>query len=276
MRKKLIALVAAMLLSSVAGTAAYADVIVAGSGASDEKVISLVGPSGQTVDAGEGSEMENDVDFDVDQFVLPEEAAVLVIVEGTGGSDCMVYAYEKEDGEWQRRVETYGYLGENGMSNHRTSGDKTTPIGLFQMNTPFGQKEALEGFPENYIQTTISHVWRDSTNKLVDDISAYGDGEAVGTFWYAGYYDYAIDAGFNIKGIEGQGSALFLHCIGQNKTYTSGCVAIPTEEMITVMRLYGAHGDGACYIAQAPKGMFDQIYDTYGVNDGLSPDGDFT
>lgn len=219
---------------------------------------------------------ETDVDFDVRKFELPEGAGVLVVVEGTGGADCMVYAYEDSGNGWERRLQTYGYLGENGMSNHRTAGDKTTPIGLFQMNTPFGQKDALDGFPSNYLKTKISHVWRSSTNKLVDDVGAYGDGEQIGTSWYSGYYDYAIDAGFNINGIPNQGSALFLHCIGQNKTYTSGCVAIPTEQMIAVMRLYGAHGDGACYIAQAPKGTFALIYQSYGVNNGLSPDGDFT
>ncbi len=214
---------------------------------------------------------EDDTDFDVNSFILPDEAEVLVIVEGTGGADCLVYAYEKNDGEWEQRVSTYGYLGENGMSSHRTSGDKTTPIGVFMMNTPFGQKEALEGFPENYIQVTPDYFWTDSTNKLTNDPAYRGDGEAVGTSAYSEYYDYAIDAGFNPFGIPEQGSALFLHCIGHDKDYTSGCVAIPEEDMISIMRLYGAHGDGACFIAQAPYGIFDQIYDKFGVNQGLSP-----
>ena len=91
--------------------------------------------------------------FSVNQFRLPENAAVLAVVEGTGGSSCQVYAYEKNgQGQWELRFETSGYLGRNGMSANRISGDKTTPVGLFELNTPFGQKEALEGFPENYIQ----------------------------------------------------------------------------------------------------------------------------
>ncbi len=218
---------------------------------------------------------EDDTDFEVDLFTLPAEAEVLVIVEGTGGSTCQVYAYEKEDGSWVRKVSTYGYLGENGMSSHRTTGDKTTPIGVFLMNTPFGQKEALEGFPENYIRVTPDYFWTDSTNKLTNDPAYWGDGEAVGTTAYSEYYDYAIDAGFNPLGIPDQGTALFLHCIGHNKDYTSGCVAIPEEDMISIMRLYGAHGDGACFIAQAPYGTFDRIYDSFGVNLGLSPDVEF-
>ena len=51
------------------------------------------------------------------RFVLPEEARVLVIVEGTGGSGCNVYAFERSSaaGSWEKRVETTGYLGMNGM-----------------------------------------------------------------------------------------------------------------------------------------------------------------
>ncbi len=211
--------------------------------------------------------------FDVDRFVLPEGAGLLVVVEGTGGANCSVYAYAREGGQWVEKVNTCGLLGLNGMSNHRTEGDKTTPIGLFQMNTPFGQDDPLEGFPQNYIKVKESHVWSEDTNKLVDDASVTG--EHVGTVWYDGYYDYAIDAGYNRQGIAGKGSALFLHCIREGRSDTSGCVAIPKEQMAEVMRLYGTYGDGACYIAQAPRGTFDLIYDSYGVNGGLSPDGEF-
>jgi len=219
---------------------------------------------------GPGVSMQS---FRAGSFVLPEEAKVLVVVEGTGGSSCKVYAYEKTAEGWEERLETPGILGLNGMSNHRVTGDKTTPIGVFRMNTPFGQGEALEGFPANYIKVKESHVWSDGLNKLVDD--AAEEGEHVGTPAYQGYYDYVLDAGFNPNGAAGQGSALFLHCWVPEAASTGGCVAIPREQMEQVMRLYGSYGDGACYIAQAPKGKFSLIYESYGVNDGLSPDGDF-
>lgn len=105
---------------------------------------------------------------DASRFVLPEEARVLVIVEGTGGSNCNVYAFERSSaaGAWEKRLETTGHLGMNGMSNHRHSGDKTTPIGVFKMNTPFGQAKALEGFPSDYIQVDDTYVWEDDTNKM--------------------------------------------------------------------------------------------------------------
>ena len=45
--------------------------------------------------------------------------------------------------------------------------------------------------------------------------------------------------------------------------------------MAEILKLYGAYGDGACYMALAPEGTFDQIYGTYGANMGLSPKGTF-
>ena len=97
----------------------------------------------------------------------------------------------------------------------------------------------------------------------------------MGTSMYFGYYDYVLDAGYNKQAIDQKGSALFLHCQAPDAVNTAGCVAIPKEQMAQVMCLYGTYGDGACYIAQAPRGTFHQIYRTYGTNGGLSPEGDF-
>lgn len=209
--------------------------------------------------------------FDTSRFVLPDQASVLVVVEGTGGTTCKVYAYERMGEGWIPRVVTTGSLGKNGMSNNRTEGDKTTPIGLFQMNTPFGQGEKLEGFPSNYIQVDDSYVWEDDTNRLTQNLDKAG--ERVGSSGYSGYYDYVIDAGYNPNAVYKKGSALFLHCGGDLEEFTSGCVAITRDEMIKIMRLYGTYGDGRCYAAQAPANNFDMVYDAYGVNNGLSPDG---
>ena len=215
--------------------------------------------------------------FQVDRFVLPEGARMLVVVEGMTGSDCLVYAYERPDADssdWILRLCTPGKMGRGGMSNDRTEGDKTTPIGLFQLNTPFGQGKPLEGFPANYVRVTKNYVWVTETNRL--EARSSKDGERVGTRGYAGYYEYVLDAGYNRNAVEKKGSALFLHCQPKLRPGTAGCVEIPREQMIAIMRLYGLYGDGACYIAQAPGNTFDLVYDSYGVNNGLSPEGDFT
>lgn len=219
--------------------------------------------------------------FNPDSFRLPEDAKALVVVEGLEDSKCKVYVFEKnvdssdKGEEWEELFEVDGIMGRNGMNNYRKEGDGTTPIGVWQMDTPFGQKDAQEGFPENYIKVDESYVWTDTTNKLVKDESQTLTGERVGKNGYAGYYDYAINAGYNKNAYPKKGNALFLHCLGASRSGSSGCVQIPTDAMIKVMKLYGKYGDGKCYIAQAPKGTIDKLYEAYGVCNGLSPDGDF-
>ena len=279
--RRLTAGLCAAALAAALGAAMGGTALAAGMAGNNKDLVT--GPGVQTQEAGQqeaaaketagGADAQQVGSFDPERFVLPQEARVLVVVEGTEGTACNVYAYEKGTEGWELRVRTAGWLGLNGMSNHRTEGDKTTPIGVFRMNTPFGQDDPLEGFPANYIKVDESYIWSQDINRLVRDTSA--SGEQVGTAGYAEHYDYVIDAGYNVNAVPKAGSALFLHCIGKGATHTSGCVAIPKEEMAKVMRLYGTYGDGACYIAQAPEGTFDQIYDTYGANNGLSPEGNF-
>lgn len=230
--------------------------------------------------------------IDVSNFNLTGETTPkgFVIVEGTGGSSCVVSAYKKNGSTWEKFVDTNGVLGENGMSNNKTEGDKTTPIGIWKMNTPFGQKEALDGFPSSYLKvsessdgTDMPDYWSGSTGnesygynklKLNFDTTIASDfiGERISSSGYSGYYNYVIDSGYNYNGAYKAGSALFLHCNANGATSTSGCVAIPESEMIKILKEYE---DDCWYIAQAPKGYISQLYNAYGVNNGLSPDGDF-
>ncbi len=212
--------------------------------------------------------------FDVSRFVLPEDAAVLVVVEGTFGTECKVHAYEKTEKVWTKRFETDGWLGYGGLSNNRTMGDRTTPIGLFQLNTPFGQAKAEEGFPADYIRVDAGYVWEDDTNRLSRDLSK--SGERVGSAGYLPQYVYVLDMGYNKNAVKNKGSALFIHCKEENEDGTLGCVAIEKSRMAEIMRLYGSYGDGKCYIALAPFGTFDKVYESLGVNNGLSPEGDFS
>lgn len=213
--------------------------------------------------------------FNPDSFKLPADAKVLIVVEGLENSKCKVYAFEKTSDKWEGIFAVDGVMGRNGMNNYRKEGDGTTPIGVWQMDTPFGQKDAQEGFPANYIKVDETYVWTDTTNRLVKDETQALTGERVGKSNYAGYYDYVINAGYNKNAYPKKGNALFLHCLGTYTNGSSGCVQIPTDKMIEVMKLYGKYGDGKCYIAQAPKGKIDKLYDAYGVCNGLSPNGDF-
>lgn len=217
--------------------------------------------------------------FDAAKFVLPNDAKVLVAVEGYDDSKCKVYAFEKTSAEgtekWELRLSADGNMGRGDMNNYRKRGDGTTPIGVWQLNTPFGQLPAQEGFPSDYIQVNQDYVWTDETNRLVKDTTHSLEGEWVGTSQYAGYYDYCLDAGYNRKAYPNKGSALFLHCQGPSSGGSSGCVKVPRDTMAEIMKLYGKYGEGKCYIAQAPAKSMTKLYNAYGVCNGLSPDGEF-
>lgn len=53
---------------------------------------------------------------------------------------------------------------------------------------------------------------------------------------YEYQYQYCLNISYNEEGKAGLGSAIFLHCLGPYKPYTGGCVALPKEEMIKVMK----------------------------------------
>ena len=49
-------------------------------------------------------------------------------------------------------------------------------------------------------------------------------------------YQYCLNISFNEEGTPGRGSAIFLHCLGPQKPYTGGCVAIPENQMKKVIQ----------------------------------------
>ena len=75
-------------------------------------------------------------------------------------------------------------------------------------------------------------------NKLVD-IRNYPDLNKADSEHLIDYlfpYQYAMNISYNEDGTPGRGSAIFLHCLGDQRPYTGGCVAIPRNHMITVLR----------------------------------------
>ena len=53
---------------------------------------------------------------------------------------------------------------------------------------------------------------------------------------YNPHYIYCLNIGYNSECTPGRGSALFIHCFGPAKPWTGGCVALPEDKMLIVMR----------------------------------------
>ena len=207
--------------------------------------------------------------FDASQFVLPSDARTLIVVEGfaqNGGREVYREGYVEDSSRWNKarvtafvrdsegeawipKVQSPAVYGWGGMSNDRHEGDGTTPIGLFRTDTPFGRREAQEGFPAGYQEIMISaanQYWSDATNCLeVEPDVSKQNGERLYEDWARGIYSYCLNSGFNKNNSRpGTGSALFLHCTKEGKPSTAGCVAMDERAMVRILQLYSR---GGCY-----------------------------
>ena len=172
-----------------------------------------------------------------------EQARQLFVVAGVGQSTAMVSLHEKdESGARKQILSTPGFIGKYGLGKE-AEGDGKTPVGTFTFNRAFGIAED-PGCAIAYQQVTQEDYWSCDQregyhyNELVSlrdlpDLNT-ADSEHIADFTHE--YQYCLNISYNAEGTPGLGSAIFLHCLGTFKPFTGGCVAIPQEQMLTVMR----------------------------------------
>ncbi len=168
------------------------------------------------------------------------DATQVVLVEHTDGSNANLTLYEKQNGAWQQLYQCKAYIGANGMGKTK-AGDKKTPVGTFNLTTPFGIQDD-PGAAMPYTKVTKYHYWcGDSSskyyNQLVDERTADRKHTSADEYLidYKGVYNYCMFIDYNAEGTPGKGSCIFLHCTGSRK-YTAGCVAIPQASMKMVLK----------------------------------------
>ena len=168
------------------------------------------------------------------------DATQVVLVEHTTGSNANLTLYEKQSGTWQQLYQCKAYVGANGMGKTK-AGDRKTPVGTFNLTTPFGILDD-PGANETYTKVTKYHYWcGDSSskyyNQLVDERTADRKHTSADEYLinYKGVYNYCMFIDYNAEGTPGKGSCIFLHCTGSNK-HTAGCVAIPQASMKMVIK----------------------------------------
>ena len=168
----------------------------------------------------------------VKQIILVEQSASEL---STGKLFLLI---KNDNGEWQEMLQCKAFLGKNGIDKVR-EGDKKTPTGDFGMLMAFGAKDN----PGSLISYT----------KLTDTMYLCGDKEYYNQFIdvskvkhncsnnsehlirYTPQYNYALFFDYNKDNIYGKGSAIFLHCAGNNP-YTLGCVSVTEDNMIKILR----------------------------------------
>ena len=168
------------------------------------------------------------------------ETDQIVLVEYTGGSKARLSVHENVSGTWTQLFETDAYVGKNGIGKTR-EGDKKTPVGTYNLNTPFGIK-ADPGAILPYTKVTKYHYWCGSSsseyyNQLVDSREtgrSYTSSDEH-LIDYKTVYNYCMFIDYNAEGKPGLGSCIFLHCKGSKK-YTAGCVAISEASMKKIIQ----------------------------------------
>lgn len=176
----------------------------------------------------------------VSHLKAAENATQLAIVSGTHGSNAIFSFHEKDGGTWREIVSCQAYIGKKGWGKTR-EGDVKSPVGVYTFTEAFGILED-PGCPMGYTQADDSHYWvgdsnseRYNTMVSTRDYDAFDPKESEHIIDYNPGYQYCLNISWNYDGTPRKGSAIFLHCYTKNK-FTGGCVAIPEDDMRTVIQ----------------------------------------
>ena len=172
-----------------------------------------------------------------------QDAQQLFVVAVYENTTAWISLHEKDaDGVWKMTMSTPGFIGKNGLGKTK-EGDGMSPVGVFSFNRAFGIAPD-PGCAISYVQVDENTYWSGDAregmhyNEMVS-LTEYPelnlpDSEHIVDYTYQ--YQYCLNISYNAEGTPGLGSAIFLHCLGDRKPYTGGCVAIPMEQMYFVMQ----------------------------------------
>ena len=178
-----------------------------------------------------------------------KDAKQLFVVAGYERSTAWISMHEKDaDGNWKMIMSTPGFIGKEGLGKTK-EGDGMTPVGTFRFNKAFGIADD-PGCAIAYTKVDDDTYWSGDNdiqyNQMVSikdypDLNT-DDSEHIVDYQYE--YQYCMNISYNEEGTPRKGSAIFLHCLGDRKPRTGGCVAIPEEQMYFVMQ----HVDPDCVV----------------------------
>ena len=170
-----------------------------------------------------------------------KNADQLFVVAGLTQTTAWISMHEKDSvGNWKQIMTTPGFIGKNGLGKIK-EGDNKTPVGTFVIDKAFGIAPD-PGCAMPYTQVDENIYWSGDFNYKYNqwvDIREYPNlnkNYSEHIIDYNPHYTYVLNIGYNKKNIVGKGSALFIHCFGPAKPWTGGCVALPEDKMLIVMR----------------------------------------
>jgi len=174
----------------------------------------------------------------LEKYAADASVKQVIIVEQTTLSEGNMFLFVKEENGWQNKLSCRAFLGKKGVGK-RKEGDAKTPLGDFMFSMAFGVKKD-PGSVIGYTKLTDGMYWCGDWafyNRFVDTEKTdhWCGGNSEHLIDYTKQYAYALALNYNADCVFGRGSAIFLHCVG-NKPYTGGCIAVPENDMITILR----------------------------------------
>ena len=175
---------------------------------------------------------------------LPEakETDCIIVVDVTVGSNAILTMHEKNaDGVWEQTLDDAAFVGKNGINKTR-EGDTKTPVGTFGFNKALGINDD-PGCALHYTKVNDSHYWDCDSNSehyntlvSIDEYKDFSTDDSEHIVDYPNAYKYILNTTYNEECVPNAGSAIFLHCYREQRTYTGGCISIPLESMEYVMK----------------------------------------
>ncbi|MCR4590389.1 MAG: hypothetical protein K5668_06185 [Lachnospiraceae bacterium] len=215
--------------------------------------LAFTGCSGKTSDSGTNATPREQLSLEaedspewVTKLDQAANAGQLFVVANYGDTTAWVSMHEKDkNGNWKMIMTTPGFVGKNGIcaDEDHAEGCAQTPVGTYHFTKAFGIADD-PGCSMPYTKVTEDIYWsgdqRDGMhyNEMVS-IKDYpdlnlADSEHIIEYTYP--YQYCLNISFNEEGTPGRGSAIFLHCFGDRKPYTGGCVSVPMDQMYFIMK----------------------------------------
>jgi L,D-peptidoglycan transpeptidase YkuD (ErfK/YbiS/YcfS/YnhG family)/predicted deacylase len=137
-------------------------------------------------------------------------------------------------------------IGAEGLvqASFKREGDKRTPVGVFPLRYGFFDLEALPDFPRDlafpFVPLSSGMIWEEegaNYNRLVFSREDERHAERLNRPRIGHPFDVIVPIGFNDAVPEtGRGSALFIHIAEEDMGGTAGCIGVPREHMLELVR----------------------------------------
>lgn len=168
---------------------------------------------------------------------------ILVTNDSIHSKDVIIQTFEMINNHWIKKFDDIkGTIGRNGFSsiNQKREGDNTSPTGIFNLGPVFGYSDHVVT-KMDYRQATEKDYW-------IDDVQSpdYNRWITMNTPPAVSHeemrrkddlYKLGIVVQYNTKPIlKGNGSAIFVHIQSKPGSPTSGCVAMPENNLDNIIR----------------------------------------